>query len=793
MNVRRTAESAVEGDSEVEIPRRFRLGDLEIRRLEGIVVREGVQYPLQKKAMEVLGVLAVRAGEVVSRQDLIDLVWNGRATTDDAINRCISAIRTALGDSRSEPSFIDTVHGRGYRCLISITTDTPASTRRYVPAQTLLVVGLMILVIATMGVVALNRSSESDGIIQFDGLSVLVFELVDEDIEYAGAFPEVFRQSLRQSQTLRILPEFELRSAFVRLFDAPETPISRSAGLRVAQDQEAEFFIFTQTFRDGAKLVMRSVVSRPDGNKPVTTISVDATNAIDLMAKIGDLTERLRQALGESRDKIVANRRVINEIASADPVAMSAYAKALDSRYSGQLQDAIDLAHFAIQQDPEFALAHALLGRLYYGTHAERALTQKHLALALEHQSRLSPFEVQHVVALQSYYESPQQMLSAWRLLRNLDDSLLRAHYELGNVYWKYFNDFENARAAYQGGVDERRTDWVNLYHLGYAQLGLGDVDSAIESFEQSRRFAGNYYNYGMVDALVAARRYADAESLIGLARNNRRLGPPNKKVLAYLLFQGKTQQARDELSARLESIEYIRWPAATVLLSSLSTDWLNDTPDSWADSVFVTVTRIVAAIEDYPPQHDLPPFPQLALFTKMAARAGHVELATQLFDAVTRLPDYQNRAGAFAHMGIAKAEILIATGEVESAVTVLQRLIGELDLFQAHDSLAFAYQASGSQEQSRSEYAWLVGHRGRVLAESGFSFGRSANVAVYLWAVFHLAELEEQIGDPITAAQLRESLVDDLKGADAGHYLYSRLTSTGRNAGAAALVDSSE
>jgi TolB-like protein/tetratricopeptide (TPR) repeat protein len=72
---------------------------------------------LEPKVMAVLACLHERAGEVVSREELIRTVWAGRPVVDEVVSRCIAALRRALGESARDPRFIETVPKRGYRLV----------------------------------------------------------------------------------------------------------------------------------------------------------------------------------------------------------------------------------------------------------------------------------------------------------------------------------------------------------------------------------------------------------------------------------------------------------------------------------------------------------------------------------------------------------------------------------------------------------------------------------------------------------------------------------------------------
>src|SRR4051812_24248378 len=55
--------------------------------------RDGRSETLEPRVMQVLVALGRAAGEVVSRDDLVDLCWEGRTVGDDAINRVIGRLR----------------------------------------------------------------------------------------------------------------------------------------------------------------------------------------------------------------------------------------------------------------------------------------------------------------------------------------------------------------------------------------------------------------------------------------------------------------------------------------------------------------------------------------------------------------------------------------------------------------------------------------------------------------------------------------------------------------------------
>ena len=112
-----------------------RFADVEFDPLAGELRRDGVTTRLEPQPARVLAVLVERAGDVVSREELQQRVWSGDTFVDfeRGLNYCVAQIRAALGDSASEPRFVETLPRRGYRFIASIPDAAPASVARRWP------------------------------------------------------------------------------------------------------------------------------------------------------------------------------------------------------------------------------------------------------------------------------------------------------------------------------------------------------------------------------------------------------------------------------------------------------------------------------------------------------------------------------------------------------------------------------------------------------------------------------------------------------------------------------------
>lgn len=105
-----------------------RFEDVEFNASAGELRRGEATTRLEPQPARVLEVLVEHAGEVVSRTELQQRVWSGDTFVDfeRGLNYCIAQIRTALGDSASEPRFIETLPRRGYRFIARVQNGEPA-------------------------------------------------------------------------------------------------------------------------------------------------------------------------------------------------------------------------------------------------------------------------------------------------------------------------------------------------------------------------------------------------------------------------------------------------------------------------------------------------------------------------------------------------------------------------------------------------------------------------------------------------------------------------------------------
>ncbi|WP_218625620.1 winged helix-turn-helix domain-containing protein [Bradyrhizobium sp. dw_411] len=88
---------------------------------ERLLEKAGVPVPLGSRALDILILLAERAGEVVSKRDLISRVWPDLTVDENSLRVHIVSLRKALGDGKAGARYVTNVTGRGYCFVAPIT------------------------------------------------------------------------------------------------------------------------------------------------------------------------------------------------------------------------------------------------------------------------------------------------------------------------------------------------------------------------------------------------------------------------------------------------------------------------------------------------------------------------------------------------------------------------------------------------------------------------------------------------------------------------------------------------
>ena len=320
---------------------RFALGALEVRPPTREVVIAGQSQVLEPRIMQVLAVLARRRGEVVSRDGLVELCWEGRSVGDDAIARCIAAIRR-LAETHGGFS-VETVARVGYRLVETEASGQGFWRRHRAPAWAWAAAALLVVAVAAGGGwLAWSRlgAPSTPGEIK---VAVLPFDMVGADPsvrDFAEGLLDAVVSALSSNQV-----EAVSRTESLKLRGPGADAMLARLGVGLVLDGAVE--------GDGRTLKIR--VHLDDARAHVTLWSRDFQGAVAeaqaLETRVAaHATDVTKWALSPKLNRVRADRRLV-----------AAYLQGMDEISNEGGGRGLTIAREIVARAPRFAPGHYLL------------------------------------------------------------------------------------------------------------------------------------------------------------------------------------------------------------------------------------------------------------------------------------------------------------------------------------------------------------------------------------------------------------------------------------------------
>jgi DNA-binding winged helix-turn-helix (wHTH) protein len=115
--------------------RSFRFGPFLLQPERQLLLELDAPVRIGGRALDLLTLLVERAGELVSKQELLSRAWPDTFVEEGNLKVHVAGLRRALGDCPDVPRFIATVVGRGYRFVAPVES-RPSSPVGFAPPPT---------------------------------------------------------------------------------------------------------------------------------------------------------------------------------------------------------------------------------------------------------------------------------------------------------------------------------------------------------------------------------------------------------------------------------------------------------------------------------------------------------------------------------------------------------------------------------------------------------------------------------------------------------------------------------
>jgi TolB-like protein/DNA-binding winged helix-turn-helix (wHTH) protein/tetratricopeptide (TPR) repeat protein len=532
--------------------RRLRFDEFEIDLRSGELWVRGKRVRLQDQPFQVLSVLLERRGEIVTRDELKQILWPADTFVDfdDGLNTAIRKIRDALGDSAEKPRFIETIPRRGYRfvgrladvrppvvpLLAEESKESPeqknaglstsgsavlATQKAFLPRHwRVLLAGVAALAVFFVALV-IYRSSSAKGAKQPPIKSLAVLPLTnlsgDPKQEYlADGMTEALIGRLSEIHNLRVISRTSVMGFKDTHLSVPE----------IARILQVDAIVEGSVIRDGSRIRVHAQLIRAATDEHFWSEAYDR-ELRDVLSLQSDVAQSIARKVevtitGQEQKRLTAARSVSPEV----------YESYLNGRFAksdtkADIEESIAYFEKAIKKDPTFApayvglaAAHRDLGTVFVGAppEAERA-----------------------------------KVLSAAGRALELDPALAEAHVLLAGVYQERWQ-WSEAEAEYKRALDLKPNDATA--HLGFASWlsCQGRADEAVAWARRGRELdpiaVSGVDDIGWI--LFMARRYEEAMREL---RSELAVRPNDERALWNLGFVLIANGKPDEAIPVLEKV----------------------------------------------------------------------------------------------------------------------------------------------------------------------------------------------------------------------------------------------
>ncbi len=449
----------------------IRFGAFTLAAQSGELRRDGQLVPIAPQPFRLLLALASRPGQLVTREELRQLVWGNDTFVDfeRGLNFCVLQARTALGDDAKQPAFIETLPRRGYRFVADVVRPAePAqpAVPRVGRARVLIAAAalLVVVVVAAWQQRQVNVASTKTmiAVLPFDDLSGpgvadgMADGMTEELITHLGAL---------QPRRLGVIA----RTSILTYRDTKKSIRDIGSELGVT------YVVEGSVRREGDRMRVTAQLIDTRDQTHLWAESFDRRGA-GALAIQRDVAERIARAL---RIELLAD----DTLTARSPAAHDAY---LRGRHAASPEESVRELREAVRLEPAFVLGHI-------------ALAESLHVLAMR----------EKIDARQAATDIGQASASALRLA----PSLAQSHGITAMLHFWYEWDWKAAEASYGDAIRLNPNEPGALHDHGWLLITQGKFDEGIAEIRRAQELdpVSPRANMHVAWAYIYTRRYAQA------------------------------------------------------------------------------------------------------------------------------------------------------------------------------------------------------------------------------------------------------------------------------------------
>jgi eukaryotic-like serine/threonine-protein kinase len=501
-------------------PPSFTFGPYEADLSVGQLRKNGSRIKIQDLPLRLLGVLAERPGRVVTREELQKKLWPEDTFLDfeDGLNTVVRKLREALGDNAEKPQYIETIPRRGYRLLAEVKhfpangnqlpAEQPAAEalpRAGMQARAERIAWRYWAVAGLLGAVLLSSlgflllyGRPAFSFTARDSVLVSDFENQTGDPRFDEALRTAFIVSVEQSRHVHVFPQLRVGTALRLMGKSGTERITPTIGREICQRENIRGLITGSITRTGQDYALSAELIDPQTGETVRSYTQRSYGEGHILDALDVIAAEVRRDLGESLYQIKRSNRPLPEVTTSSLTALKQYADGTELWHRGKFEEGATLLRAAIQNDPDFAMAHAALGSDYFSyiTNAQpQGKEEYEKALALS--SRTTDRE--RMIIQAQYADDLAHVQEA--------DALYRAYLERYPGDWNMLSDYAHflrmhgraaeAIAQYKEIIRVAPDDAKSYVEMATAYKGMSMFPEAMSAYGNAFRLDPHWLTAG--------------------------------------------------------------------------------------------------------------------------------------------------------------------------------------------------------------------------------------------------------------------------------------------------------
>lgn len=426
-----------------------------------------------------------------------------------------SSLQTGMGARRAKPKRRYLPKRVARQKLMTEPGSKPDVKRRYLP----LTLGTSVFILTLIGSL-LFFTHKAHALGPADTIVLADFTNMTGDEVFDDALRPALSVDLRQSPYLNILSEDKVDLTLQEMTRSPRERLTQDLAREVCQRVGSKAYLAGSIAELGTQYVINLEALNCQSGDVLAQEQVTVAGKEQVVPALGRAASKLRSRLGESLSSVQRYDVPLERATTNSLPALKAYSLARKS----STEEAITLCKRAVELDPNFAMAYALLGNLYTNLN-EPSLAASYLQKAFDLRDRVTEFEKFHITA---------------------------DYYDLAT------GELEKANQTYELWIQLYPRDYDARINLGDDYMVLGQYDKAAAVTREQLRLdpisGQGYVNLGEI--YLALSRLDEARTTTEEALGPRLLGDPDLHVNLYALayLQGNTavmQQQADWANGR--------------------------------------------------------------------------------------------------------------------------------------------------------------------------------------------------------------------------------------------------